>query len=627
MTRRISLAARLSYAFDKLMARGPGVLVAGLTIVTAVIVFAGGAVIALTGIHRDGEEPLGLVEATWESMTRTLDPGNLASDTGWGMRWVMLVMTLAGIFIVAILIGVILSGMTERLAELRKGRSRVIESGHTVILNWSPSIFDVLRELSLGTGERRATVVVMAARDKPGMEDDLAAKLPRLRNVKVICRSGDPADLFDLSIVSPQTSKSIIVLSPEGSEDADASVLKTVLALTNDPDRRAEPYRIAAEMRSLHHAEVARDVAGSEIQLVVPDDLIARIVINASRQSGLSAVYSELLSFQGSEIYVGPAQPQFTGRMHGDALHAWRRSALIGWRTPDRLLINPPAATEIGSAYQPILIARDHTGLTPEFDRISVDELAVQPRAHTGKKVERFLILGWNRRGPIIARELPRYLAAGSVVTIASDMPNLLTEVEALLVDPGQVRIEAHAADPSRPGALQALRASEYDHVIVLSDSDHLPAQAADTRTLVTLLHLRKHLDQAESSATIVSEMVDVRNRRLAEASRADDFVVSNRLVSLMLAQASEQENLAGIFAELLDERGSEIVMRPMSDYVTLGRPLDFHTIVEAASRRGETAIGYCCGRGPSCSPVINPDKAEARAYGLADRLIVLAHT
>ena len=64
MTRRISLAARLSYAFDKLMARGPGVLVAGLTIVTAVIVFAGGAVIALTGIHRDGEEPLGLVEAT-----------------------------------------------------------------------------------------------------------------------------------------------------------------------------------------------------------------------------------------------------------------------------------------------------------------------------------------------------------------------------------------------------------------------------------------------------------------------------------------------------------------------------------------------------------------------------------
>lgn len=93
-----------------------------------------------------------------------------------------------------------------------------------------------------------------------------------------------------------------------------------------------------------------------------------------------------------------------------------------------------------------------------------------------------------------------------------------------------------------------------------------------------------------------------------------------------MLAQASEQENLSDIFAELLDERGSEIVMRPMSDYVALDHGLTFHTVVEAASRRGETAIGYCCGRGPSCSPVINPDKAEVRAYGAADRLIVLSH-
>ena len=31
-----------------------------------------------------------------------------------------------------------------------------------------------------------------------------------------------------------------------------------------------------------------------------------------------------------------------------------------------------------------------------------------------------------------------------------------------------------------------------YDHVLVLGYSDTLPAQATDTRTLVTLLHLRK---------------------------------------------------------------------------------------------------------------------------------------
>ena len=87
--------------------------------------------------------------------------------------------------------------------------------------------------------------------------------------------------------------------------------------------------------------------------------------------------------------------------------------------------------------------------------------------------------------------------------------------------------------------------------------------------------------------------MIDVRNRELAEVTRADDFVVSNKLVSLMLAQASENEYLSAIFDDLLDEKGSEIYMRPVDDYVAIDRPVIFYTVAEAARRRGEVAIGY----------------------------------
>ena len=90
----------------------------------------------------------------------------------------------------------------------------------------------------------------------------------------------------------------------------------------------------------------------------------------------------------------------------------------------------------------------------------------------------------------------------------------------------------------------------------------------------------------------MVSEMVDVRNRELAEVTRADDFVVSNKLVSLMLAQASENERLSAIFDDLLDEAGSEIYMRPIEDYIAIDREATFYTLTEAARRRGEVAIG-----------------------------------
>jgi hypothetical protein len=107
--------------------------------------------------------------------------------------------------------------------------------------------------------------------------------------------------------------------------------------------------------------------------------------------------------------------------------------------------------------------------------------------------------------------------------------------------------------------------------------------------------------------------------------------VVSNKLVSLMLAQASENEAFSAIFADLLDEEGSEIYMRPVGHYVETGTPVNFYTIVEAARRRGEVAMGYAQRREENLNPknpsgvVVNPKKSEPVTYQPGDRIIVLA--
>ena len=112
---------------------------------------------------------------------------------------------------------------------------------------------------------------------------------------------------------------------------------------------------------------------------------------------------------------------------------------------------------------------------------------------------------------------------------------------------------------------------------------------------------------------------------------KADDFVVSNRLVSLMLAQASENQYLAAIFDDLLDEEASEIYMRPVGDYVAIDQPMTFWTIAESARLRGEIAIGYRRVRTAEADKralggvTVNPLKSEALAYLPEDRIIVLA--
>ncbi|OJF91983.1 CASTOR/POLLUX-related putative ion channel [Pararhizobium antarcticum] len=623
--------ARLRYEFDKSMAAGPIALIGWLAVVSLIVIVAAGLFLALTQIAPEGGQPVSFIEGAWESLMRTMDAGAMGGDVGWGFRGVSLFVTVAGIFVFSALIGVLSSGLESKLDELRKGRSQVLESDHTIILNWSPSIFDVISELVIAnTSRKHPRIVIMAAKDKVEMEDEIAGKVDDLRNTRIICRSGDPTDLYDLNIVNPQTSRSVIVLSPEG-DDADSQVIKSVLALVNAPNRRQKPYQIAAEIRDGSNADVARIVGGKELQLILADDLIARIVVHSSRQSGLSAVYSELLDFDGCEIYTID-QPDIVGKSFAAAVMAYENSTLIGVCNEEGLVqLNPAPGRIFAAGEKAIIIAEDDAAIRAGSVDIRIEKDAILPVPHRDPTPERTLILGWNRRGPMITFELSRYVAAGSLLTIAADTPQLKDDIAALKVANGNMAVDYRIIDTSHRASLDALDIPGYDHVLVLGYSDHMAAQPADTRTLVTLLQLRKIAESAGRHISVVSEMTDVRNRELAEVTRADDFVVSNKLVSLMLAQASENAHMAAIFDELLDEDGSEIYMRPVSDYITIDQPISFYTICLAALKRGEVAIGYRRKRLEDADPrnlggvVVNPSKSEKVLYSSDDRLIVLA--
>jgi hypothetical protein len=177
---------------------------------------------------------------------------------------------------------------------------------------------------------------------------------------------------------------------------------------------------------------------------------------------------------------------------------------------------------------------------------------------------------------------------------------------------------------------LESLDLYKFDHIILLCYSDDLPGQKADAQTLITLLHLRDMADKKGHDFAVVSEMLDIRNRNLAEVSQADDFIVSDKLISLLLTQVSENKALNGVFTDLFDPEGSEAYILPASQFVKAGAAVNFYTVVEAARRQGKTAIGYrLAGEAHSADKAygvhLNPDKAESFTLGATDKVIVLA--
>jgi hypothetical protein len=124
--------------------------------------------------------------------------------------------------------------------------------------------------------------------------------------------------------------------------------------------------------------------------------------------------------------------------------------------------------------------------------------------------------------------------------------------------------------------------------------------------------------------------MLDLRNRELAEATQVDDFIVSEHLVSLTMSQLSENAELFDVFTDIFDPEGAEIYLKPVNNYVVTDEPVNFYTIVEAARRRGETALGYrllseAGDAGKSYGVHTNPRKSEQVTFKPEDKVIVIA--
>jgi voltage-gated potassium channel Kch len=632
--RQVTWRDKLRYWFENTLSKGTVAIIGWLALVSLAMVALAGLILAAMHIGADPGDrahEYGFFEGMWQSMLRTLDPGVVAGDSGWHLRLLMLIVTVGGIFIVSILIGTITSGLEARLTELRKGRSRVIEDGFTLILGWSSKVYSIVGELLIANeNQKNPCIVLLAERDKVEMEDDIRSKFPSTRNTRVICRSGNPLDLDDLAVVDPHSARSIVVLAPEA-DNPDIHVIKSVLAITNNPARKKEPYHIVAEVRDPKNLEAAALVGGKEAIYVQGEDLIARVTAQTCRQSGLSVVYTELLDFDGAEIYF-KKEPSLAGRSYREVIAAYEDSTVMGiMRADGEVLINPPMDTAFSGEDQIIAISEDDDTLVLRSDAGGglPDTSALAHRERLPAAPERILVLGWNGKAQAIIEELDNYVAPGSetiVICRHEGARDVLVNVAKRMQ---RQKVRFADGDITHAATLAAVKATTFEHVILLSYSD-LPIQEADAKTLITLLHLRNLADAAGVRLSIVSEMMDLRNRALAQIARADDFIVSDKLVSLMMSQLSENKNLERVFKVLFSSEGSEIYIRPMTDYIRLGSTVDFYTVLEAAAQRGETAIGYRLmkhaddkDRGYGVN--VNPKKSEKHSFAENDMIVVLA--
>lgn len=623
------------------MSRGTSAQLVGLAVIAAFFVAVFASLLHFANLDPDHG---GVGAALWTSATRMLrSPPPAWSPSDPGYMIVMLLIIVVGMLLVSILVGIFTSGFRSLMLRMSAGRSPVPVTDHTLILGWSATLIGIVAELVRANKHvrRRSHIVILADRDKMAMDEELRTGIRSTGKTRLVTRRGDPFQHRDLELVNIDMARAIIVVPPNRATgpdrratdvSADMEVVKTLMAVVNSPRREKHPYRIVTAIQDETNVEVAQLAAAGEVSLIPSIDVISRITAQTCRQSGLPMVYTEIMSFRGSELYF-TAEKRLVGRTYREAVYAYRTSCVIGLLDAERnAVLNPPPDREIAAGEELIVLSRNDA--TIHFEPVSPDRAPVETEAITGHAAqamapEHTLVLGWNSGGSTIVRQLDGYVAQGSTVQVVVNTRAQAEQVEALGKTLEFQTLTCTVADPTQAPAFADLDIARFDHIILLS-YDELEAMKSDSKVLVTLLRVRNAQEKAGHHAGIVSEMVLEKNAQVAQSNRDDEFVVGDHLVGLLYSQISENHELSQVFRALLTEEGSEIYLKPVEAYVRTGKPVSFYTVVEAALRKSETAIGYRRvadkrNAAKNHGVVLNPDKSDPVTFAEGDRIIVLS--
>jgi len=272
----------------------------------------------------------------------------------------------------------------------------------------------------------------------------------------------------------------------------------------------------------------------------------------------------------------------------------------------------------------------DDTVIVSGNTQFPVKKEAIFAKSEVSKpKPERNLILGWNYRGSVIARELDHYVQPGSELHVVLENQDTDAVKEQLSHLISRQKLSISTGNIADRSVLEQTKVQDFDSVIILS-YQHMDIQESDAKTLIALLHLRNIVQKADHKINIVSEMCDIKNKELAEVTKADDFIISDNLISQMLTQLSENKDLKKVYDVLFEAEGSEIYLKSISDYIDVSQPVTFYTVLEAAAQHNHIAIGYRLANDAfeeekNFGIKVNPKKSDTIQFGPNDKLIVIA--
>jgi len=574
-------------------------------------------------------------------------------------RFLGILVTVCGLIILSLLLGIVTDMFTTKMAEIKQGVSKVVEGGHVVILGYTECTRCLLEELANAReSEGGGMFVILAQEKKEDVESQLYGNELNILNSRIVVRSGNPCVIRDLHKVAANSAAQVVILSDTSvpPEEADAKSIRTLLALMTKgwPTNGRIIVQCATEA---NRALFMNIYSGKAVEVVVVGNIVAKLMAQTSRQNGLASVFGMMLGFDGDEFY-NAEWPELVGHTFREATFKIPEAVVLGvFTAKGACMLNPGWDYEIQEGDEVIVLAEDndtysvaeepyysfteseHQPLTVERN---VSVASLRERVPREKVPTKTLIIGWNNNiGPLLLT-LDAMVARGSTITIYSPRPVQERETDIAKLEQRfghklvAVEITHMCIDEEEASSrieLQRLNHHEHDSIFILAEG--ATRARADERTMAVLTQLTNigaQISEEEEKKPFdpVVEMCEDSTAEHLKMCGFDNFVHSNSLVSQALAAVTEEPKVNAIYHDLMSNKNNTFEFRSFKDFLPEGEKepemLSFGEAAHRISLAGDIAlVAWSAGTPEQREWVMNPkDKVTPRAWTPDDRVVVV---
>ncbi|ASJ22709.1 hypothetical protein BHAMNSH16_14080 [Brachyspira hampsonii] len=474
-------------------------------------------------------------DAFWDSLMQFIDTGNISSVEGnTGIVITFLMVTFVGVCGWGSLIAMINKALQDRINNLSKGNAFIMEKNHAIILGYGEEALTIVEEFI----KAKVKTIVILSEHNVDIIRKRVSFIKGYKKTNIIIREGNTSRIENIKLLNISKSSSISIINNDDTESLNILLALKKIIEEIEENKIDNKINICVLVHEEDTIEIIKSIENKSfvIHVIYKYEILYKLIAQSIIYTGLSNVYEDLFSNDGNVFYIEYDHDFDNCKFEDAALKYFDNGMiLLGITKEDRSQLLIPSYDYIIKKENRLVILSKNN-----YDAPIKEYPDIKPNIIKYKN--NILLICEEKRYTEIIKEISEYIENNNIVMLSYDLIKSQKNKYKFM--------------------LEKLKKENTTKIVLISEDN-----ITDVKSINILLIIREIIKKEKLNIAILSLLNSIQKRNLIYSDDVRDFIVSGKLIGMLMAQASISSNILYVFYGLLSRNGKDIIISPYSDY------------------------------------------------------------